>query len=794
MPQPMLTDGIPLDAVSPPQSAPNTSSDAELEREWEILGVLGPLAASKRSAALMLVINFMPRLKLDCRSLDKSLENLMALQEYVTIDAPITAKEAVCGHVVRLSFCVAELQEWLSRLANEIPIDWEAVTSHTLSCFRNEIQNGFPYRAQSSPSSDPSELIVRLTDFQITRLIGAGGFGMTQKATIGDIEIIIKFVPASKVGVPRFACIDKVVACVVNHPCLVNIFACFAVQDAFVTCMEYVRGVDLHKVLKVSKVFPRDVLQLVAAQLGLAIQHLHFKGFIHRDVKPSNAVIMPDCRVKLIDFDTAKLCEGRYVSLTAYWRNTAREIGDREHAGTLHFYAPEAVKKEPYGRAIDWWALGVTVFQLANGWIPFRKTRVVRQLRDKICQGLLKWNPVAHLLPEDKALISSLLHRNPQARLCSRNYADFQSHVSFKGINWQHLERGDLRIDFPTVKKCMAPSKDYLGQYSPVTSPEAEKRKQKLFSVEVFKEVKEHYKLYTFTTRRFQECIQKHRAGIVVEAEDLFEEPELLTSPSLQLATSAAETCQAIDVRIILCGNSPLPEGAGFSVIKEPCLSGAKLDIVHNVTAGSPAQQAGLLRSDIILKWREARLSNNNRELRLQISSLGTLRAMNSRRFKRLLYNLPRLQVQIRSLNQNVEGSSCPSDFGIVVGVARYWSSAQPQNQVLVVIQTMREMDAHPRIFPGDVITEISLKPVPEIITPEVLDYFRTKKDFLLLQVAPVSGLRVLRGGYGSSGAEEVERLEDELFKKIKTAGYGTKQSSYLSDFKLEEASRGTAL
>lgn len=54
---------------------------------------------------------------------------------------------------------------------------------------------------------------------------------------------------------------------------------------------------------------------------------------------------------------------------------------------------------------------------------------------------------------------------------------------------------------------------------------------------------------------------------------------------------------KAIDVRIILCGNSPLPEGAGFSVIKEPCLSGAKLDIVHNVTAGSPAQQAGLLRS-----------------------------------------------------------------------------------------------------------------------------------------------------------------------------------------------------
>ncbi|OQR76803.1 microtubule-associated serine/threonine-protein kinase 3-like [Tropilaelaps mercedesae] len=690
---------------------------------------------------------------------------------------------------------------------------------------------------RSYPGCNPIYAIVSIHVIQ-----GAGGFGMTQKATIGDIEMILKFVPTNKivrhfalckpklfnvpltaslvkdtiltliysyhlqVGVPRFACIDKVVACVVNHSCLVSIFACFAVQDAFVTCMEYVRGVDLHKVLKISKVFQHDVLQLTTAQLGLAIQHLHFKGLIHRDIKPSNAVIMPDCRVKLIDFDTVKLCEGRYVSLRAYWRNTAREIGDREHAGTLHFYAPEAIKKEPYGRAIDWWALGVTVFQLANGWIPFRKTKVVRQLRDRICQGLLKWNAVARISAEDKALITGLLHRNPQARLCSRNYNEFQRHPSFKGVNWQHVEKGDIRIDFPNVKKCMVPSKDYLGQYSPVTAPEAEKRKQKLFNVETFKEAKEHHKLYTFTTRRFQECIQKHRAGIVVEAEDVFEEPELLTSPTLHLATSAAETCQtelnsifyyvyleAIEVRIALRGTGPLPEGAGFSVIKEPCLSGAKLDIVHYVALGSPAQLAGLYRSDIILKWREIRVSTTNRELRLQVSSLGTLRAMKSRRFKRLLYNLPRIQVQIRSLHHEGSSSSCPADFGIVVGVVRYWNPTHPHSQVLVVVQTMHEMDAHPRIFPGDVITEISSRPVPEVITQNVMETFKTSDEFLMLQVAPVSGLRVLRSGYGSSGAEEVDRLEDELLEKIKVAGYGTK-TNYPSGLNLDEVSRASML
>lgn len=83
--------------------------------------------------------------------------------------------------------------------------------------------------------------------------------------------------------------------------------------------------------------------------------------------------------------------------------------------------------------------------------------------------------------------ISDKVSRKIAARLCSRNYQEFQKHPSFKGVNWQHLEKGDIRIDFPTVRRCMVPSKDLLGQYSPVTSPEAEKRKQKLFSVDVFK-------------------------------------------------------------------------------------------------------------------------------------------------------------------------------------------------------------------------------------------------------------------------------------------------------------------
>src|SRR5437868_2236373 len=83
----------------------------------------------------------------------------------------------------------------------------------------------------------------------------------------------------------KHALADKQVACMINHPCLVKYYATFSTNLAFVTCMEYIQGTDLTKLVKAAGRLSYEVVRIVVGQLGLAVEHLHFKGFIHRDIK-----------------------------------------------------------------------------------------------------------------------------------------------------------------------------------------------------------------------------------------------------------------------------------------------------------------------------------------------------------------------------------------------------------------------------------------------------------------------------------------------------------------------------
>lgn len=117
-------------------------------------------------------------------------------------------------------------------------------------------------------------------------ILGAGGFGAVYKARFASvIRCSVKLVDDSMFKWEQHACVDKVVGSLVNHPLLVKYHACFTVQNAYVTIMEYIRGVDLDRVVHTAKGLPMRVLRPVVAQLGIATQYLHFKGFIHRDIK-----------------------------------------------------------------------------------------------------------------------------------------------------------------------------------------------------------------------------------------------------------------------------------------------------------------------------------------------------------------------------------------------------------------------------------------------------------------------------------------------------------------------------
>ncbi|XP_075526832.1 uncharacterized protein LOC142558586 [Dermacentor variabilis] len=130
----------------------------------------------------------------------------------------------------------------------------------------------------------------------------------------------IKLVACDRFQRHKQACIDKVVASIIRCPFLVKYYACYCTRDAYVTVMEYICGADLMRVVDKAVYLPTEECRIVMAQLILALEHMHLRGLLHRDIKVSNMLIIPGGRVKVIDFDTNKVCIGHSVSATSNTR------------------------------------------------------------------------------------------------------------------------------------------------------------------------------------------------------------------------------------------------------------------------------------------------------------------------------------------------------------------------------------------------------------------------------------------------------------------------------------------
>ncbi|XP_021947883.1 serine/threonine-protein kinase N isoform X5 [Folsomia candida] len=283
-------------------------------------------------------------------------------------------------------------------------------------------------------------------NFRLISVLGRGHFG---KVILGQYKLTNEYfaLKALKKGdiisreeVESLLAEKRIfeVANSVRHPFLVNLFACFQTDQHVIFVMEYACGGDLMMHIH-ADVFNEERAVFYAACVTLGMQFLHENKIIYRDLKLDNLLLDTDGYVKMADFGLCKEQVG---------------FGDRTNTfcGTPEFLAPEVLTEPSYTRSVDWWGLGVLIYEMLVGESPFPGDDE-EEVFDAIVYEEVRYPRSLSL--EAIAIMRRLLRKNPERRLGSseRDAEDVKKQAFFRNIQWEELLARKLKPPFiPTVK------------------------------------------------------------------------------------------------------------------------------------------------------------------------------------------------------------------------------------------------------------------------------------------------------------------------------------------------------
>ncbi|KAI6671318.1 hypothetical protein NL676_006203 [Syzygium grande] len=257
-----------------------------------------------------------------------------------------------------------------------------------------------------------------------------------------------------------------------DHPFLPTLYAHFETERFTCLVMEFCPGGDLHALRQrqPGKYFSEHAARFYVAEVLLALEYLHMLGIIYRDLKPENVLVREDGHIMLSDFDLSLRCavsptliaSNLHVSHHAYFQARAKRekknkprteiyhqvsplpelIAEPTNArsmsfvGTHEYLAPEIIKGEGHGSAVDWWTFGIFLYELLFGKTPFKGAGNRATLINVVGQPLrFPETPSVSFAARD--LIRGLLVKEPQHRLAYRRGAtEIKQHPFFQSVNW----------------------------------------------------------------------------------------------------------------------------------------------------------------------------------------------------------------------------------------------------------------------------------------------------------------------------------------------------------------------
>ena len=269
-------------------------------------------------------------------------------------------------------------------------------------------------------------------DFQFLRLLGKGTFGQVFQVRKYDTNRIYAMKVLSKKVIVKKKEIAHTIGernilvrtSAASSPFIVGLKFSFQTPTDLFLVTDFMSGGELFFHLQKEGRFIEDRVKFYTAELVLALEHLHDNDIIYRDLKPENILLDANGHIALCDFGLSK----------ADLDGTTNTF-----CGTTEYLAPEVLLDETgYTKCIDFWSLGVLIFEMSTGWSPFHSDST-QQMYKNIAFGKVRF-PKDVLSSAGRSFVKGLLNRNPKHRLGAVGDArELKNHPWFADIDWHQL-------------------------------------------------------------------------------------------------------------------------------------------------------------------------------------------------------------------------------------------------------------------------------------------------------------------------------------------------------------------
>ncbi|KAI0403533.1 kinase-like domain-containing protein [Xylaria palmicola] len=336
----------------------------------------------------------------------------------------------------------------------------------------------------AGPRVPPQHQRVRVTDFTLVRTLGTGTFARVclVRSAFGnqkDKEQIYALKILRKVEVIKLKQLDhvrderRILSEVAGHPFITRLVTTFSDHESLYMLLDYIPGGELFSYLRRHRRFPEEWARFYAAEIVLVLEFLHEQqgGVAYRDLKPENLLLDAEGHVKLVDFGFAKRLGSK----------DDKAVETYTLCGTPEYLAPEVIQNKGHTTAVDWWALGILIFEFLTGYPPFWHQNPM-EIYKQIIERPVVFPQEPPISRDAQDIIRSFCTVDRSKRLgnISGGASQVKAHPFFHGVDWEMLYSQKIpppvkpNVRYPGDAQCFDVYPEDDGRREPYTEAMAQ--------------------------------------------------------------------------------------------------------------------------------------------------------------------------------------------------------------------------------------------------------------------------------------------------------------------------------